>query len=738
MPLLFHSIRRLKRLLATVLLGLALPACALSAPSAPSTTPPVAHKLPLARFSPSQDAHVLMGQTATLTLELALPALEQVRQARLVLKGANSIGLDTDTSIALRVNGTLVQQNLIQPGEPAFELTAAIAPELLHHGANTVNIQVHHQHQEDCQDPEQIWTELDLDGSRLELHTQPLAPPPTLALLPQLLDPNTLAGTAHIPVLQPPARDGARLDALGTLAQALGRRFGRTPVRLHTSPLPASLQDAVRLITGEGRLGVLIGSHAELQPLLRGQAVPDGAEPYVALLAPPSHPQRYILVLAGQDSAAVLTAARTLLFEALPIDGQPWMQVHRVDLPRPDAVQHYGDLPYREDVAFALKSLDFTTRTFQGQGRHRSSLRVWNNGWQSRLQLHLHLTYSAGMSRQSMLNVYANGQLTGSVPLQNPEGSQYLAYAVTIPANTLTPGWNSIEFEASLQPLQARQYCAQDHADALALTLHDDSTLQKLHGTAALQPDLAMLAGAGSHLFRTGTPLIDELVLADTDTPTLSAGLNLLAKLAQTNPYRGWKLLTAQDAGASHQLWVGARERLPAHLLPPDNRFADPQAQLDVPLRTTREITPYERIQPLAYLQALLPASADRAPQVGLASLQLHGAQDSNTLAWTARTQEHYYTVFTAVSSELLDQGIQALTTPALWPQLRGSYALWNAQSDRLFAVDLEQAPFNSYGLRAGLGIWISQSPWLSLLIVLAMLLALTGLIRWTLNTTRK
>ena len=76
-------------------------------------------------------------------------------------------------------------------------------------------------------------------------------------------------------------------------------------------------------------------------------------------------------------------------------------------------------------------------------------------------------------------------------------------------------------------------------------------------------------------------------------------------------------------------------------------------------------------------------------------------------------------TVLTASDLQTLKNGAYSLIDYGHWSQLQGSFAYWDPAEEPLYAVTYANAPFSAYGLRGGLGLWISQYPWISLLITL-------------------
>jgi len=115
----------------------------------------------------------------------------------------------------------------------------------------------------------------------------------------------------------------------------------------------------------------------------------------------------------------------------------------------------------------------------------------------------------------------------------------------------------------------------------------------------------------------------------------------------------------------------------------------------------------------------------------------LNDASSRHAIAATAFDGGHPLTVFTAASPQDLEKGLHDVVGYGPWAQLRGGMAFWRP-GEPVKTVISEDAPFSAYTVRGSLGLLISQYPWWSLAIVLAMIALVVVLTRIVLARYRR
>ena len=410
---------------------------------------------------------------------------------------------------------------------------------------------------------------------------------------------------------------------------------------------------------------------------------------------------------------------------------QPWMSISAVDLPSTEEVQQLISQPITPLAAFPLRALDYQTTSFTGINAQQTTLRFWDNNWQGRMQVRVHLAYASGASARSSMNVLVNGVLHGSIPLNNKDGGNYVNYAVTVPAGSLKLGWNSLQFQPTLAA-EDGVGCQPSAHDNLSVTLYDDTTVEKYEGTASQQPDLALLSGMGLAYMNDSSRQGIAVHLGDTKSDVVSSALTLIAKLAQV--HRGPALpvsLGLGDAatGQSH-IWMASQAALPPQLRHSTLNSGNEQTRLTLPVAEYGHATILDGVEWVSTLREKLPFGPDSKPKFIRANVDYTTALANKSVAYTDRQGGVTTIVFTAKTDAALADGIDSIVTPARWDQLRGSQASWTPQSAEVRSISAEDAPFTAYGIRGGFGILVSKYPWIVLLgatIVIILLVLLTN-----------
>lgn len=686
----------------------------------------------LSSLSGSAEVQTLQGIRDARSWSLPLPALSGVDTASLHLQGTSSSALNRQSSLLVKIDGHVIAQLPLHEAG-AFSYDVALPSGLLTHGYNSLQIEAHQHYTDRCEYPlaPQLWTQIDVAASRIDLQLHSVPWPLRLDALDSLFD-KTVTAETQVSVRYAASQASGSKAALAATAQGIALRYVYVPTTIDARPLPADLATAdgahapwaalQTQLPADARTAVLVGTRKELSAWLPagkevepGRAIPaQGA--VVAALRWPDDPLRQIIVITGDDSAQVERAAR-----AFAQPGLQWPPLAAVGVDAlTDSDKQLLAPPLRTmtRAAYRLWEAGYTTRTLDGIHATAHTMRIWNGGWQRRAQLRLHVEYAAGMSTQSALNLRVNGVMQGSLPLDNPEGGRYADYAVSISPNVLHPGWNELTLEPVLIPISNGGDCMPFFPGNLAVTVFDDSMFEWVGGTDAQRADLTLLThGLGGWLTRAdGSDL--SLVLADDSADTLSAALTLAGKFAQLahEPLPALQMLdTAPETGAT--IWVGKLAGLPDTL----RESAGISAQgvhielVDGSRRAERIIT-----RDLGRSDLVTPVTS------AWGSAQLRANLDTLTLAAVADWNGRPVAVFTALDASALRNSVSAIIDYGAWAQLRGRLAWWQTGASsadlRVGSVGWDDRPFRYFGLRGGLGMWISRHPWWSLAILLALI----------------
>lgn len=697
--------------------------------------------LPLSRLIGSEAPVRLAGVASDMRFSLPVPALWRADEVQLELAGTASQALIESSQLEVSLNGRVVQQLRLDGRTPEFRHLVNVPTALLRPGFNEVKLAVAQHYTTTCEYPmaPQLWTQIDPAASRLRISASPRQVPLRLDRLDALFDKAGWDEAPLVSVLTANTPSAEVMSAMGLVAQGVGQRFDYVPVRIASGRYPADMAALGSALPQGSRGAVVLGTFEQLRSYLAGLGIPADSGPVAAVRALPADPTRFAFILAARNEADLSLVAGAFAMQRMPWPDSAWAAVRDLKMPPLGSVTGAAATLKPATNAFPLSALGYRTTTYTGMQGRGATMRFWNANWQGRVQVRVHTSYAAGMSPQSALNVLANGALHGSIPLDNPAGGVYENYAVTVPAGALRPGWNTLELQPVLVPRSNGGECQPFFVGNLAATVYDDSTMQAFGGSPLKRPDLALLARDGRAIPTAPVGLGMAVQLTDAEDPTLGAGLTLMAKLTQV--FRGPLLRTTFGVGANdeatNRLWVGSLERLPASLRQAAGLSDPGRLVAPVPLIQSVKVRVIEGGDTLMQLSEALDRDGSR-PVTLAAEATLENAFADHGIAATAFDGDVPVTVFTATTPAAVLAGVHEVIGYGAWAQLAGHLAVWRPDSDTMHTVSAEDAPFTAYSLRGGLGLWVSQYPWWSLLILLVFIAAMVLLTRVVLAGYRR
>lgn len=690
----------------------------------------------------------IMGSTAPLRLRgvegeagvsLPLPPNWTVQQLRLRLRATASSALTTG-SLAVSVNGHVVGQVPLDGRSPRVEADLDVPPDVLRHGYNDVRLQAVQHHTDRCEYPlaPELWTDVDLTGSSFSVKHTLTAPPTRLDRLEDLFSRLTWAPRVVLPVLTPRPASVEMLTALNLVAQGVGQRLDYVPVQLRTGRLPPGLASLATSLPADAPGIIVAGRFADLASVLPPN-VPRNRGPIVSLQHVPGDDTRFMVVFAAETEQDLRLAAAAFAMPAMPWPDTPWAAVASIRMPPLGSVTGVAASLKPSTQAYPLSALGYRTATLKGLQSGGTTLRLWHDAWQGRIQTRVHASYTAGMAPQSALNIVANGVVHGSIPLSEPAGGSYDNYAVSLPAGALRPGWNTLSFEPALVPQTRGGECQPFFPGNLAVTVYDDSTIQTFGGSPMRRPDLALLAQSGRPTPGAPVGVGMAVQLAAGDDATVGAAMTLMAKLTQVfkGPLLRTQMAIGPVEGVRHGIWVGALGQLPAAVRDAAGIGSEGELVDAVPLIQSSSVAVLEGGDTLQALRRHIE-DFDAAPSVLSAGVTLRPGPSSHALAATALVRDAPMTVFTAPTPATLEAAIGTLVAHGPWSQLKGDRATWRPGEETVQTHSAEDAPFTAYSLRGGLGLWISQYPWTSLFLLIVLLALLVWFTRKALDIYRR
>jgi hypothetical protein len=688
---------------------------------------PVNFDLKLSKLLGDSKPRNLNGIDARMTVPLPLPAMWEAEEVTLELDGVASKGLIKTSQLVVIVNDRIIGQKELGTGDDKFNHRINIPVEFLTDGFNSVQVRAIQHYAEVCETPlsPQLWTQINLEQSKFVIRAHPRTANASLNLLPKLFDRATWQETPTIPVFTANNISDTQMGALSYVAQGIGQRYSFVPVRLLKMNIPANLQEFDNLMPKRSRSAVVLATFDAIKPLLGAMDFPTNQGPVIAVQALPNNKSRYIVFLLGKDDKEVNQAASAFAIPGVPWPDNAWTAIRKIDIPVQEKLEKRFSLPTAGTGAFPLRALGYKSQTVRGMDGENIKLKIWNNTWQGRMQVRIHLSYASGMSNQSALNVVANGVMHGSIPLNNPDGGVYENYAVTVPAGALKPGWNDLEFQPVMIPANNGGECQPFFNGNLALTIYEDTTIQKFGGDELKQVDLATISGAG-YIF-TEKPLGRGIAfhLASKDADTISAAMTLVAKLSQVynRPLlnSSFAFSNKADTSGDYHFWVGAYKNLPEQLQSQLSVSIPSSLNIAVPLIQSATVQVYEGAEWLTNILEKLNIRSTAPQNFTEVKMDLSGEFSANSFALSTENDDGEPTIiFTASSTSALREGVDTIVDYGQWSQLRGLFSFWLPDSKEVYAISSDNAPFSAYGLRGGLGLWVSQYPWASLFILLS------------------
>ena len=624
-----------------------------------------------------------------------------------------AVALDDQSWMAIYLNGQVVAQLPLKGQEGAFRQNITLPGKLFRAGYNALRLEVSQHYTKVCEYPmaPQIWTQVDAAGSSLKIHFAPKTWVPMLGGLDRLFDKTSFSAQPVVSIFygQHP-KPVLSLDALALAAQGAALRYQYLPVRMDAKAISASHLEQWLTQTGaEGSaVSLWVGTAKSLSPLWQDLHIPAPEGAWMGTYVWPNHPHHYVVILSGDTQEQVRETAKIFAQPHIVLPPVSQVYINELHLPDRQKVAQPVISGMFDHGVFSLLATGFHTISLTGYAPPPVSLRIWNGGWDRKAQLHLHLAYAAGMATQSALNVLVNGTLQGSIPLNQPTGGRYSDYTVTVPPTIMHPGWNTVSLQPMLVPVSNGGKCKPFFMGNLWVTIYDDSIFEwEGDGVAAQQPDLATLAADGYPYTKKSLGEDVHVQVPDLQPDTLSAALTLMGKIAQVGqrPYPMARLVAGATPAPDTDIFVA-----PWANIPPEWRH-----HLQVTANHIKESFPVGRsVQDFSGILSIIrPQTTGNGIVRG--QVFLNADLDPFVFATTWKQDSSPLTLFTAATAETLSKGMDSLVNYGPWSQLKGTLAWWTPGSKKVTSLGLDEAPFRNYGLRGGLGLWISRHPWFSL-----------------------
>lgn len=679
-----------------------------------------AESVPLSRFTSTPGPLRLTDANKAVDLFVPVAGTVMVEDATLSLRYVNSVALLGGRSVlTVRLNEATLAQIPLRPDQPQGRATVRLPSDLWRAGYNKVTLAVTQHYTDRCEDPEapELWTEIDLAASDIDMDLLPVDRPYVVGDLSGLFSPGFGGQSAVALHTAPGADDAVRMEALPLVAQALAARREFAPLKVTTEVLrtPSRLDVADAPFStatpGQADVQVLVGTVAELAPLLADRRLDGISGPTLVM---DGRGPRARLLVTGPQPADVVTAARNL--------GRIEDQVNaagavafREAAPAPAPV-----LPRRltPGATYTFADLGTASTTVNDSGVHGISVRLplppdFYTYEGALGELLLDFGYGAGNGPGSVMNVKLNGEFIHGLLMDAPNGSAFRTYRIALPARLLRRGDNDLTFTFTLRPPLGVGECASVKGRHLTAQLLGSSTFTvPPAGSATILPDLSLLSASGFP-FAGGATGGGAPAIFIGDESLRGAALTLAGRVSQaagtTVPWRVVAGIPASIDGPA--IVLAAAEDLDATLFKAWTGSLGKVAEWPYPaLQTVRQASIDIRSAGTSAMSLFGLAAAPAAAPGG--TLTQEGALGELAVMTAVRnpwtTAPETLAIITAEDDATLARRIDDLVSPAIWGRMAGDLTVWDG-SDMVFT----QAVAQPYAVA-------SDDAWLWLRIVLS------------------
>jgi len=733
-----------------------MPLPAIQAPAAPSTTqapvpqPPVQSAVPAVAVTPPKvtpaapdsprrylipaDVLKLSGEIDDRSWSIYLTPEQAASPARFNMGYQNSVVVAPELSrLSVNINNISIVDEEVRSSDAPIEQSFEIPAGVLRPGSNLLSFQSKQRHRTDCtlESTYELWTDIDPSKTFLSF-SNPAATRPS-----RLDDIRAIGvdseGATKFKLIVPALEQLGTSTLLMRLSQGLGL-LSNMPNQ--TFSFATSITDADSA-SAPGQMPIFVGTAAELQPLLGAlpASVSGGA---IASFVPfPGAPGTSALVLSGPTWQSIdglvsslsastdgsVSAARNTL------STQAWRPLDTVFLSSDTTLsfsqlgvktQEFAGRLFRTSFAVGIPA-DFYAKAY-GQG-----------------QILLDAAYTDKVLPGSHIDIYVNGNIASTMPINTSGGGILRKLPINVTLRHFRPGVNTVVVEAALRT-EADVACVPGStaADTPRFALFDTTQFHMPDFARIGQtPNLAAVAGTAFPYGRSNDAV--PLFMDRIDEDTLSAAATFLGKISEAAQRVIPVEVTVSAASIINQnaLFVGSISQIPPTVLAQfqvadssrtswnqsgDNQNAVADADFTVDSwgqtlggqgRISRQITSFKNWLQRSFdlstsSMRFAPSSDESFAPSGAASFMVaqEGSPDGKG-TWT---------LVTAPSSDMLREGVDALSKGANWGMLDGRIVTYEGANDkfRTIAVNafrfVPTEPLTFFNTRLIVANWLSDN----------------------------
>ncbi|MEO0391720.1 MAG: cellulose biosynthesis cyclic di-GMP-binding regulatory protein BcsB [Pseudomonadota bacterium] len=666
--------------------------------------------LPLEQIANRGRVMRLLTAAASEQISFSVSPSALIQEATLKVRINNSNALIDNSQVRVLVNGLTVAQLPLAKEEAFVEALITLDPSDFRPGFNTLTFAAAQHYTLECEDPEapELWSEIDLAESTLDVTWTRLPMATRLADLGQLIE-RSIGGLNTLRILLPADAGAQGVDlADAKAASMIVQRVAQQQGFAQPDIQAINLADFTRpdgLVTGispwlfrNAAIGdqdaVVIGTVDQLRGYVDDRLLSQVTDGFVGLYPSPTDNSRFILLISGRDAAEVQRAATAVSVINFPFADAQTMLVTELDLA--DGFRPFANAPVRPGRIYSFADLGFSDRLFRGWRAQSAVLQIPVPGdfyvpEGTQMRVGLDFGYSNGLRVDSAMNIFLNGQLIETIPLDEEDGIGFRDFGIFVDFRNFKPGLNEVRFDTVMIP-RVQEPCRKREEDALLLSLEASSTIETPPGVSfSVQPDFLSWS-------ETGYPLVDsngaadfDLVLADQNSATIEAAWLLLGRLSQVTGRVFSEIDFAQSMDAlpsnGHAILVGSLPELnnasigggpiklgSLHEVP---YIGEAVVGGDEPRNAIQRYSGplYDLLLSLGLVAE--PGVADNVATTRLVQVNELGRNGLLQAVERPDAPGHLLVLATAATPGLLKDRMRELVDPAYWSQLDGNLAVW-------------------------------------------------------------
>ncbi|WP_244480408.1 cellulose biosynthesis cyclic di-GMP-binding regulatory protein BcsB [Rhizobium sp. Root1220] len=720
-----------------------------TAPSAPRPTAQQDGTLPgggTFRFVVPSAKLGLEGEFDRRSWSVYLTPEQAAAPAKFNLAYQNAIVVAPEASqLTVLLNNRVVGEQQIGSPDGLSSISFDVPPGLLQPGGNLLSLQATQRHRTDCSvaSTYELWSDIDPAQTYLSFSGQEAAKLSSTDAI-RAIGVNE-AGRTQFNLVVPALEQPGTTKPLLRLAQGLAILSGmpNQTFAFTTDALP---------MPGPGKMAIVVGTPAELQPLFAAPAAALTA-PLAAFVTDPRSGSP-VLLISGPSWPAISSAIDTIVSTT---DRSPTVRRDALATERwsaPDAPLLFSDtkLPFSQ---LGVKTIEFSGRRVRTGFNIGVPSDFYANAYGEATIL-LDAAYTQAVLPGSHVDIYVNGNIASTVPLASTGGGIFRHFPIRVTMRHFIPGVNRISVEAILMTKED-EVCVPGTTGSTAprFALFDTSEFHMPDfARVGQRPNLAAFAGTGYPYGRNADPI--PLFIDRIDPDTLSATATLLGQMALVagRPMAVEPAATPAAIGERDAIFIGSISQMPAAVLSQVNISPTSQASwrptTDAQSAQAEPATTFDEWRSkvnggvwrgqITSFQEWLRRNFD----ISLSSLQfIPGAEtiftpssvDSFMIAQgPSSSGGATWTIVAAPSAKDLREGAEAVTAQDIWPQISGHITTFSSKTGAIETVPVSRfhfvasQPWSLSNYRLIAANWLSTNilSYALLLVALSLLIGVT------------